>query len=319
LTLTSVTAADAGSYFVRVTNDYGSVDSQTNYLVVLPDSGYDSLIEAAGPLAFWPLDETTGTTAFDIWSGHNATYTNGFLLDIATNPVTGTAAALFDGSSGLALAPYSPYLNPTVFSAEAWVNPGAAPVNTLCVLSCGEFASPRSGWLIYQATNGWNFRTFYGVSTTTAANITSAAQPVAETWTHLAVTWDGTTARLYVNGVLDGSQVPTTTPKYLPGTGGGFCVGARADNTFWWNGFVADAVLYNRALSAQEIASHAQNTPLLTIAPAGTSVVLAWPGGTGAVQSSPTLTGTYTNIPGATTSPWTNTPSGQTMFYRLKF
>jgi hypothetical protein len=58
---------------------------------------------------------------------------------------------------------------------------------------------------------------------------------------------------------------------------------------------------------------------LLTIAPAGTNVVLTWTGGAATVQASPTLTGTYTNFPGTTTSPWTNIPSAETMFYRLKF
>jgi hypothetical protein len=29
------------------------------------------------------------------------------------------------------------------------------------------------------------------------------------TWTHVAFTWDGTTRKLYVDGVLDGEDVPT--------------------------------------------------------------------------------------------------------------
>jgi hypothetical protein len=319
LSFSNLTTAADGYYYVIVSNDYGSIGSQSNYLTVVPTSGYDALVLAAGPLAFWPLNETSGTTAFDYWSGYDANYLGGYTLDQATNPVTGMAGAHFDGGSGYALTPYYPALNPAVFSAEAWVNPDSAPVTTLCVLCCGEFASPRSGWLVYQNTNGWNFRTFYGVSTDTAVNITSATLPVAGAWTHLAVTWDGTTARLYVNGALDGSQVSTTVPNYLPGTGGGFAVGGRADGSFWWAGTVSDAVLYNHVLTAQEISAHAQNQPLLSIAPVGTNVVLTWTGQSATVQASPTLTGTFTNVPGATNSPWTNTPSGQNMFFRLKF
>jgi hypothetical protein len=320
LTLTSVTVADAGYYSVIVTNDYGSAGSQSNYLTVVPTSGYDALIAAAGPLAFWPLNEVSGTTAFDLWSGHDATYVGGSTLDQATNPVTGTASVQFDGASGYALAPYAAALNPAVFSAEAWVNPNAVPTSEFSVLSCGQFASSgRSGWLIYQFPGYWNFRTYYGNGTATAVSLNGITVPVLGSWTHLAATWDGTTARLYVNGTLEGSQVPTTSPKYLPGASGGFCVGARADVSFYWGGNASDAVLYNRVLTAQEISAHAHNQPLLGIAPAGTNVVLTWPGGTGTVQGSPTLTGAFTNVPGAPTSPWTNSPSGQSMFYRLKF
>jgi hypothetical protein len=320
LTLSSVTVADKGYYSVTVTNAYGVAHSKSNYLEVVPTSGYDALIAASGPVSFWPLNEVSGTTAFDYWSGYDATYTGGFTLDQASNPVTGTESVLFDGTTGYALTPYYAALNPAVFSAEAWVNPDAAPSSEFCALCCGQFAtSGRSGWLIYQFPGYWNLRTYYGNGTATAADVAGVTVPVLGSWTHLAATWDGTTARLYVNGTLEGSQVPTTTPNYVPGVSGGFCVGARADAAFFWGGNASDAVLYNRVLTAQEISSHAHNLPLLTIAPAGTNVVLTWTGGAATVQASPTLTGTYTNFPGTTTSPWTNIPSAETMFYRLKF
>ena len=318
LTLTSLTVADTGYYSVIVTNDYGSVVSQSNYLSVVPASGYDALVVASGPVAYWPLNETSGTTACDYWGGYDATYTNGYVLDQATNSVTGAAAVQFDGASGYALTPYFAALNPTVFSAEAWVNPDNVPASEFCVMSCGEFASPRSGWLIYQFPTNWNFRTYYGVSTTTAVDLVGVTTPAIGSWTHLAVTWDGSTASLYVNGVLEGTQVSTTTPKYLPGASGGFSVGARADGSFFYGGNVSDAALYNHVLTAQEISAHAHNQGSLSIAPTGTNVVLTWPG-TGVVQASSSLTGTFTNIPGANTSPWTNSASGETMFFRLKF
>jgi hypothetical protein len=320
LNLTSVTLADAGYYSVIITNAYGVAHSASNYLDVVPTSGYDALIAASGPVSFWPLNEASGTTAIDYWSGYDATYTGGYTLADASNPVTGTESVQFDGATGYALTPYYPALNPALFSAEAWVNPDAAPTTEFCVMCCGQFSSSgRSGWLIYQFPTYWNLRTYYDNTTATAVNLPGISVPVVGSWTHLAVTWDGTTARLYVNGTLEGSQVPTTTPNYVPGASGGFCVGARADAAFYWGGNISDAVLYNQVLTAEEISAHAHNQPLLSIAPAGTNVVLTWTSGTGAVQSSPTLTGTYTNVPGATSSPWTNSVSGQTLFFRLKF
>jgi hypothetical protein len=318
LTLTGVTLADAGNYSVVISNAYGLAHSTSNYLVVESPSGYSALIAAAGPVAFWPLNETSGTNAIDYWGGYDADYTGTFLLSAGINPVTGTESVQFDGTTGYARTPYYAPLNPTLFSTEAWVNPSATPTSEFCVMSCGQFASAgRSGWLIYQFPTYWNLRTYYNSGTATAANVPGVSVPVTGSWTHLAATWDGTTARLYVNGKLEGSQAPTNTPNYVPGLSGGFCVGARADISFYWGGNISDAVLYDRVLSAAEISAHANNQPLLAIAPVGTNVVLTW-SGTGTIQASPSLSGTFTNVTGAT-SPWTNTPSSESMFFRLKF
>jgi uncharacterized repeat protein (TIGR03803 family) len=54
----------------------------------------------------------------------------------------------------------------------------------------------------------------------------------------------------------------------------------------------------------------------LTIQLAGNAVVLSWTNSTFALQSAPLVTGTYTNIPGATT-PYTNLISGAQQFFRL--
>ena len=63
--------------------------------------------------------------------------------------------------------------------------------------------------------------------------------------------------------------------------------------------------------------------PQLTINPSGVTAVLTWPSNyagfdyTGfRLQSAPTITGTFTNIPGAT-SPYTNAITGGQQFFRL--
>jgi len=47
-------------------------------------------------------------------------------------------------------------------------------------------------------------------------------------------------------------------------------------------------------------------------------VVLTWPGAGGALQAAGNVTGTYTNVPGAS-SPYTNTLAAPQLFYRLKY
>ena len=58
--------------------------------------------------------------------------------------------------------------------------------------------------------------------------------------------------------------------------------------------------------------------PQLTITRSGANVILTWPTNAAGftLQSAPALTGTFTNIPGAT-NPYTNPIAGAQQFYRL--
>jgi hypothetical protein len=97
-----------------------------------------------------------------------------------------------------------------------------------------------------------------------------------------------------------------------------FTIGSRSDSAFFWGGSVGDVAFYSRALTAQEIQAHAQNSPIVNIGQDGGNVILSWvPNGGGTLVASPTVDGTYTNVPAAT-SPWTNAPAGN-QFYRVKF
>jgi hypothetical protein len=57
--------------------------------------------------------------------------------------------------------------------------------------------------------------------------------------------------------------------------------------------------------------------PIVDIHRAASNVVLDWPDATFALQTAPMLTGTFTNVPGAT-SPYTNPISGGARFFRLE-
>lgn len=67
---------------------------------------------------------------------------------------------------------------------------------------------------------------------------------VADTWYHLAGTWDGTTANVYVNGILDGTvthNAPISTDTrdiYIGGRPG----------TDEIDGFIDDVRVYDEAL-----------------------------------------------------------------------
>ena len=75
----------------------------------------------------------------------------------------------------------------------------------------------------------------------------------ANTWYHVAGTWDGTTKRLYLNGVMVASVASTTTYNTQNISLGGDDNGAGP--TLLWNGMLDDLRIYNRVLNVTEIAA----------------------------------------------------------------
>jgi hypothetical protein len=96
------------------------------------------------------------------------------------------------------------------------------------------------------------------ITTTTGNQLDIVASAVVpqQTWLHLAGTYDGTTARLYLNGAevnsgaISGPFAAETNPVVLGGNGNGtnFAVSEMIP------GQLDDVMLYRRALSADEIA-----------------------------------------------------------------
>src|SRR5262249_55454266 len=71
------------------------------------------------------------------------------------------------------------------------------------------------------------------------------------TWYHAAVTYDGSTLSLYLNGKLEASKTTTAINTQLDANG--LTIGFRPDESAYWNGLIDEPAIYNRALSAAEI------------------------------------------------------------------
>jgi hypothetical protein len=83
--------------------------------------------------------------------------------------------------------------------------------------------------------------------------LTSTTSLSPNTWYHVAGTFDGTTMRLYINGVLNNSMA-------MPGSvlgSGAFSIGRDYDNTRILNGVVDEVRVWTRTLTAAEIAANA--------------------------------------------------------------
>ncbi len=87
--------------------------------------------------------------------------------------------------------------------------------------------------------------------------------PVVPGWTHIVVTFDGTNAVMYTNGIVAlstntsfATNLPLSSLTYVPNVDSPFTVGTRSDIAFPWAGNVAEAAIYPTALSAARVAAH---------------------------------------------------------------
>ena len=77
-------------------------------------------------------------------------------------------------------------------------------------------------------------------------------------WHHVVGTWDGSTVRVYVDGTIGGTTASTSTmnDSSLPTLIGGIQTAAGGYIDGDWNGKVANARVYNRALSLSDVSQN---------------------------------------------------------------
>ena len=81
-------------------------------------------------------------------------------------------------------------------------------------------------------------------------NAVGTASLALNAWTHLAVTYDGSNLRLYVNGTL----VRTTAMSgSMAASTGVLRLGGNSVWGEWFSGLMDDVRIYNRALSTAEV------------------------------------------------------------------
>jgi hypothetical protein len=224
---------------------------------------YLSTLLALNPVGYWRLDETNqplsdgtaenlgyiGSDADGAYSGAPAWVTGALQGDTDT-------AATFLGATAVTVPFISQLSLSPPFTIEAWVQPVTTQPSGgfVCPLACGEFASPRSGWLIYQSATGWNFRLYDQNGLNTSLNIEAGGAPVPGVWYHIAATYDGSVGTIYVNG--NGSA--PTAADFVPNVDGDLTIGMRSDRAFSFPGSVDEVALYNQVLSASDVLAHYQ-------------------------------------------------------------
>ena len=236
---------------------------------------YSSTVLSQNPAGYYQLNETVvpaaapvATNYGTLGSAATGTYTASPQTD-ATGPFSGAVSVGVDGSSQYINTPWTSGLNTSQFTYEVWALPAQVPLQASVgyVSASVDIGSPRAGWYLAQdggtfgTGDSWVLRGFYQHTTTPMFQVNA---PIAAGWNHIVVTFDGTTACMYVNGVLGFSTTNTFSPStgllsantYVPNTGSAFVVGARSDHGFPFPGNVALPAIYGTALTASQVAAH---------------------------------------------------------------
>ncbi|NRQ31396.1 PKD domain-containing protein [Nonomuraea sp. NN258] len=240
-------AAGTYHYRVRAFDAAGNVSPSSNEVpaVVTAPPANPGLVAAYG------MNEGGGTTIADVSGGGNS----GTLTSASwTNGGKYGAALSFDGSSSWVTVADAASLRLTNgMTVEAWVRP-----------------STVTGWrtvLMKQHASGLAYGLMGGsdsnrphtvVHTTSDADVGGTASLPLNTWSHLAVTYDGTTLRLYVNGTQAAQR---TVGGSMRTDSGVLRIGGNSLWGEYFAGQIDEVRIYNRALNATELQTD-MNTPI---------------------------------------------------------
>ncbi len=216
-----------------------------------PPASYASVVAADRPVEWWRLGEASGTTAANQASGGTAgAYAGGVTLGQPSLLATDTTdkAAAFNGSSGRVSVANSSALSLTnALSLEVWIKPASLPASGVfrSILTKAEsyslqFNGPRLEFTIMQSGTRRRLQAPSGAI-------------VAGSAYHVVGTYDGTTQRLYVNGVQVASAALTgnasVTTRWL-------FVGSWDGASEFFAGTIDEPAIYNTVLTPTQVASH---------------------------------------------------------------
>jgi hypothetical protein len=322
LTVSNISAANAGSYDVVVRNAGGATTSMVATLTIpaRPAEPYMEVVRGAGPRAYWRLGESAGEVAVDLIGGDDGVYLDGVTLGVP-GAIAGDAdtAVSFDSAVSQKIdVPWSDVLNPPVFSAELWARVTGGSGNYRSPLT-SRADGPQRGYIFYaEPGNTWQFWSGKGDTSGWDSIPGPAVRPDA--WTHLAATYDGATKRFFVNGI----EVGISTAAFAINDAAVLRIGGGASEgpgNYFFHGDVDEVAIYDTVLPQEEIVRHyLAGAPVLqeitlSVSRSDAGLVVTWSGGT--LESSPAIRGSW-SVVADVTSPATITPALAATFYRVR-
>jgi hypothetical protein len=225
----------------------------------------------ANLVAYYPLNEGSGTNTEDVVGDHNGTLAGDVswitpgLIGSSAIHVNHTAGSRVDINTWNPVGNWDPDTNTGDLTLAVWAKwAGTTGEEQGMICKRDDFWNLSSAMFGFEIT-AWPFATtsmlaLRGNTDVTSGNVTMGRY--LGKWTHLAATVDGNDATLYINGVEVASGTFTFGPNTLASMAIGNVCGVNAgNNTQTFNGDLDEVRIYNRALTAAEVAYLADTTP----------------------------------------------------------
>lgn len=211
---------------------------------------YSDEVLADSPLAYWKLDESTGSVTDATgngWDGSDSGVTRGVDGHIG-NAVQSTAVDQYVTFGSAIKAA----LNGTSLTIEAWVKT-ASTSGSIVVLDPPGTPGLTSRSFVLGVSSGK--LVFSRLGQTSAVTATSTASINDNAWHHVAVTYDGAMIRLYLDGAPINTAAATGSTLGSASADLRLFVGQRT-GAGTLIGLIDDAAIYTSVLSAARIAAH---------------------------------------------------------------
>ena len=224
-----------------------------------PASGGEAAAPATSPgqaglVGWWSFDGGRGSTARD----RSGLGNHGAICGAERVPGKVGKGLRFAAGGSCVRIPCRPSLNlGSALSIEAWVCPAEPADVSRVILSKNDEYALR----VDKASEGGRISFFPHVGSPAVAwepRVSSKAAPTSGAWHHVAAVWDGRKERLYLDGVLEaetdraGRPNPDPYPLMIGNWEYPSCHGTC------FGGVLDEVKLWSRALSAEEVARHAE-------------------------------------------------------------
>jgi hypothetical protein len=206
----------------------------------------------SGLVAYWKLDEPVSPVVDTSMNLITGTLTNAptYSTDTPTNiPYSDTGSMAFNGTNQY-VAMGNPAALPSGTGARticAWAKSNSVASGSRVIASFGTAATGKDMYI------GMSTKSLVGGGFSSDLSVSSFWDT---NWHFIALTYDGTTANLYADGVLKSSAAKSWNLTHSACN-----IGAQPNGTALWNGNIDDVRIYNRALSAAEIAALISTPP----------------------------------------------------------
>jgi hypothetical protein len=265
---------------------------------------YRADVLAAGPTSYWRLGETSGTTAADEVGANTGNYTNVTLNQPGALVSEINPSASFDGTSSYVLVPESSSLDmSSAVTVEFWAKRRTVSGTYQVVVGKpGNGQTKLENYAVWLNTSNV-YQAYFGNGTTYVSVTTPA---VTDTnWHYIVATDDGSSAKIYLDGVLRGSA--STTLKLTPNLNP-LNIGRANNGAYFFNGWIDEVAIYPTALSSGTIQAHYTKGMTDLVPPVVTLTTPA--NGSSSASSNVTFSGTAGNAAGDASTVSVNVYSG---------